>query len=407
MSDKRRRLLCRIAFGLFCLLPTALVFSHILFPTTGPRWQSRIESRLGMTTSIESIATPTPFKTVLSGVVASADVKREVLPITFPRIEIVHRSNESSIQLEPLRAQSSAIVQLLSRSFARLLRDQEKLPTGRITCPSITIEQNLAGNASLELLDVAIQIETDGTSPRITATFKTTVDQELPIRCELSRLWSGSDWVNQMRVQTNGTPLPCWLLRDVWPSLRRLGNKATFDGQLSVDTIGEETIVDVRQCRLSQVDLKSLVQVPFQQPLTGTAEIRIDSMQLKNGTVQVMLLSVSCTQGTIGTELANAANVWLGIATVDLPKDTIVGFYHLAIIAEIRDAQLHLWNGHNDDRIASFGDGNPLAQAGEKSLNLPPTALFNCLAPETRLQGPVSTAAKQLISILPDSKLQR
>ena len=129
-TDNHRRLVCRLAFLLTCILPTILVGYWVLHPTTSSDWEQRIQADLGLTVKIGRVETPRAGITELHNVQLLDDHEK-----TIGRVPIisVSRNDGNEIAISPgLELTANSLAMLLERLGTKLNKSSRQNTTWRL-----------------------------------------------------------------------------------------------------------------------------------------------------------------------------------------------------------------------------------------------------------------------------------
>ncbi len=284
MSDNHRRAIFRIVFLLTCFLPTGVVGYWICHPQTASNWERAIQAELGLNTEIDSIVTPGPNVTILTGLklrdaegtllFETVEAKVEFGAfggngtakgnrVVFP-YKVEHLTNQGIGYLVKT-LKDNLVHKKFSHSPWKIVFEEDASIQRSQDANSANPELK-AGMSPLELvsslkisgleLDLGAAIPEDGTlavasflvseksSTNSLANGEGGPEQDrVPVVCNLSKTERHGSY---LEFSTNGASLPCWLFADSMGILRPLGDQATFSGEVKFQQPSpSQTIVDV------------------------------------------------------------------------------------------------------------------------------------------------------------------
>jgi hypothetical protein len=412
MPTSKRILLCRLGVVLFCVLPTLSVFGWALMQTTlglglasKSDWESELSTELGLAVEIETVA-------YAPGAIARLHLVRLFDPETRALIGQVH-------DIDITAAASGWIIkpsqlELEANQLAVVLRALQRHPLQK------TIGSRSGGNPRLIRLlpcDVVIRREDQSETLRefhcqwsaadsgaeLQGEFQIAERSATPIQFSLIRSKHSPQRELEWRCDTHAAALPCRLLVDVWPALRRLGNECTFAGQ--VRFAAGVALSGQLSGTFHQLDCDTLISEHFPHQLSGLATCHVDQLRIKQGKVIEIRGALEAQDGSLSSSLLAAAAEHLGLeAFPEAPSErpnTAIAFRRLAI-------GFHL-DGENL-KLAAVGPtqkGVLIANASGPLLTAPPDhraptlGLVRTLLPANEYQVPATRQTAALVSLLP------
>ena len=253
-SDNQKRIFCRLAFLLFCALPTAVTVYRILHPQTADQWEQRLQAHLGVRTHIDSVETPGPRETILRGV-EFFDVDRKILIATELRI-LFGEINQVRID-HPVRVDSSGLQYVIDQVNQQLIRSHTVQPRWVVAIDSAVVESNIVMDdhfgtpkrreLMLQNLVVDMASNAKDTTARLdfqlvdsAASSSTGIPNIVSCSIERERIPSvaGISLPQQWVTLNTGTDaLPCWLVSDWLPEIiQNLGTEVAFLGGAKIET---------------------------------------------------------------------------------------------------------------------------------------------------------------------------
>ncbi len=399
MTDHQRRLLCRTAFLSFCLLPTLVVANWALFPRTHSEWRMALQQNIGLLFRFESIATPTPYRTMFSGV-QIADPRRQLLA------QIPQFTWEQNHDLQVIEVGSFAV------SAADLTRGCRQLLTAACNGTSslqLHVKQlDIIGGTpesseTLTLHNCRVGVQHSASGTTVTLTFATQPDGESDNRWDFQSLGSADSalagWTINVPNDHGQSGLPCWLLTTQLPLLSSLGPHARFSGRITSYDGSPGRIVELQDVVLDQVDLATAFTARFGFDVEGSAHIAIPRCKLVDGRVAYLNARFYSPCGRMNQSLLSSASDWLYLQCAKT-SEPIIEFKQLAFDLEYRGQLLFLRHVHENGALAFTPSDTVLAVATERSLGLPVCQLLYCLARNTDLKVPADPAVLGLLSDL-------
>jgi len=264
MSDNQRRAIFRVIFLLTCFLPTGVVGYWICHPQTANGWERAIQAELGITTEIDSVVTPGPYVTILTGLKFSDPEGTPLFETVEARIDFGTLQGNGGVKgnrvVIPYKVQhlsSKGLSYLVDSLKDNVVRKQigdahwkivfeEEVKIDQTLYAELTTSPELIDRSvtplesvsSLRVVDLVIDLgpATPDIGTFAEASFLVVEPDQRrdlsPVNCKLSKT---ERYGNCIELDTNGTPLPCWLLADSAEMLRPLGPFATFNGGIVIE----------------------------------------------------------------------------------------------------------------------------------------------------------------------------
>ncbi len=395
MSDRSRRIVCRITFVVFCLFPTLIVVNWALFPRTAAEWQAALQPQLGLLLRFDRVATRTPFKTVFRQVQV-ADPQRLLLA-RIPQITWSHEPAAHVIELTAFEISRDELTRGCRQLLAAAWSVRAPL---RLSVPSIRIaDSDSAQTLTLSNCSIQLHPAADGFAVELSASVDPSVQETLQWKFQTQRGAAGE--TQRWELQTGANFLPAWLLASEIPQLGSCGTTARFRGHVVASCERGQWIHTVRQLTVEQFDLQSGFANQFGYQLTGLAQIDIPAAQLIDGRLQSLTGRVTSPTGQMSRELLRSLSKWLRWQIAE-PTEPTFDYSNLALGLELHDRQVAL--RHLDGASALLWDSagqQPIAAAGDESKGLPVHVLGCCLAHESAYALPADAAILSLMQHLP------
>ncbi len=244
MSDNQRRLICRFIFLITCALPTSTIVYWLCHPQTPLQWQTKIQSQLGVLTSVDSIETPGPYVTILRGLEFTDADLGSLLEATEVHI-VLGKPNRIKIP-HSVRTTNAGLLQLIDTINEHLIRahstDQpwQILFLGQTIIEQSMVSQQPGSEFPSVLIAENLQVDVGpllaGGTGALLQFRLPQIDEEKWVECRLSRSLAGDNQNSEQRLylNTKEMPLPCWLLGDLIPEIQQLGPECQFAGVVDV-----------------------------------------------------------------------------------------------------------------------------------------------------------------------------
>jgi hypothetical protein len=307
LSDPQRRLICRLAFVLGCLVPTGVTFYLIMHPLSAGDWARLIKAETGVSVQIAQVETPTPTRIVFRNVSFSDGSLAQVGCIPEIHVEfdeIVRVSIRDNINLDSL-AISEMVRQFRDGTLAQARVDR----LWSVALDKVTISDSHRPDRSLLVSDVAMSIEPR--SPRemmMQLAFRVSGAQaESDIALRVLR----DDTVPVAFHMTTGeVALPVWLVDDVLPQTSMLGSDGSCAMTLNISNQGGTWNGDCH-AYLMNVDLASITR-PLTAHLSGSATLNL-KCDIRDG-------KVAGLEGQMRAANGKMDPLWLAMTGMDQPE---------------------------------------------------------------------------------------
>jgi len=416
MQYSTRLLLCRLGLVVFCLLPTLLVAGWIVWRTSGTfgiarkaEWEQELANRLGLLAEIKNVSYPRPGVARLAEfVLLEPETKSPVARAGL--VEVTAIKGGYAVEISQLVVEENQLG-LLSRLVDSRFLQAPVAPRAQ------------GSPLVLKVLPCDVALHEDGRYEALrqfsgglsAADARAALDLDFQFanapdevkRARLSACRNRAEGAPQTVVEfeTAGHYVPCSLLSEWWPELRRLGENSKFAGTFrSVDSGAERE--GEWSGTLAQVDLDALVSERFPHTLSGTATMQIARALVQRGKLVELRGTLQAQNGSISASLVAAAEEHLALQGLSnlsqRPQGAAIPVRQLAI-------GFHL----NGQMLALTGSADPtqagvlLANAAGPILSAPPehavaaVNLLRALLPENQYQVPATRQTDALIGLLP------
>lgn len=416
MRKPTRVLFCRLGIVLFCLLPTATVGGWIIQRSTGryanvqrAEWERELTSRLGLTAKIGAVTYPSPAVARLVDV-QLLDPETHSPIVRAAALDIGKLPDGYIVEASQLSMEASQLG-LLSRQLdshilrAPLVGGEEDAHFSILFVRSDITIQRAGRSQSLQCLAGTLH----ATKRHVEWSGDFQLPGELPsaepLRLKVTRNRAAEPPETVWHLSTAGRGLPCELLADALPALKRLGNQCLFTGDLECrdSAVGFRSFVTGV---LDGVDLDSLVTEHFPHRLSGIGLVKIERAMVENGRLLELRGTLQAQNGAVSHSLVTAAAEHLQLIPAADSRSMELGQL-------ISYRQLSLGFHLNGRALSLTGSADPtqegvlLANAAGPILQVPPqhaapaVSLLRTLLPENQYQVPATRQTNALVSLLP------
>jgi len=411
MHPNLRLLICRSGFLLFALLPTLVVGGWIIrrgMPeyvlAQQAEWERELSQRLGLSVTVGELSYPHPGVARLSSVQLANPETGDIVA-TVREVEVAQNGETFTVELSQPIVHVDQLAHLGSTLHERLLQNAS---AGAMNCELVAVDLTLQSPTSAITLPELIGVfgQAPSGDPAIDFEFSLLPGADVAQRGTLSIVRNRTVRPPETRWQldTAGASLPCSLMAEAVPELRKLGSDSQFAGaavwvMTSSGLHGEVT------GRLTEVDLDTLVSEQLLHQLSGQALVTLQPATIEKGQLKELRGSLQAMDGWISPSLLVAAGEHLGIELrPDLPLDAgrPIPFRQLSLGFLLSDRTLQL-SGNCD----ATRPGIALANAAGSIAEVPPNhvaasvSLLRTLLPESDWQVPATRQTGTLASLLP------
>lgn len=288
MHERTERALCRLSFLLLCALPTLLTV-FLTFLTWTPWYHNRrirsmesvLSQRLGVTVKLADVRRPSPESWQLEGV-ELYDPETSSLVARVRTVLYTVRNEMVGIHLSQPEVQSAQLSLVWRIAHDRFLCQPDLLGQAvNLEAQDLSIHSNFQG---LTLSPVRIRIAPTPEETRASLQFLMAgwSPKDLPTTVTVTRFRSSDQPHTEWRLQTGSKPLPCGVLAEYLPIMRRLGPDAEFSGYLSWRLERDDYTVQLKEAKFVNVNMLELFE-PLDYHVSGNGTIRINSLTRHSG----------------------------------------------------------------------------------------------------------------------------
>ena len=307
MHESTQRRVCRVAFVIFCLVPTVLSVTWIAWfrrPWRENDWQRAISQQLHVRAKIEDILNPRPGVTRLLGVqLADLRNKNSLASLDSALLERRQGKLTLSAQLTEVRAKQ---LPLLTQSISTWLS------SGNSSLVELCIDRlHIVGEQGnlWELRNVLISNSPSAAQPRMLRLFADTTSFDTET-ASLQLLLADSNTEKGSRIHATldatRARIPAWVLGDLIPGVSSCP-MASFTGLVRIQSDFSKLTGTLRG-QLSEVDLQAWAESATPHRLEGTAHLELDNFSWQDGRVEVAQGNLRVRRGKVShsllTELA-------------------------------------------------------------------------------------------------------
>lgn len=410
MSDFQRRIVCRIAFVLVCLVPTLVVAQWILFPESIARWQIEARSLLGWPVEIGAVSTPTPQQTVLHSFRVRDPHHHAWLDLRD--VYWTRNGSRERFELHDITVSADQFSEFMRNWCSQIAKFDAQGAPIEVCISGLTLYAGV--QPSPESRTVAFELclaQIEPATGEMSIEFHSKRSSEAPIRWQVTAGGREKSW--RWSLQTNKHLLPGWAVARLVPVAKHVGENWSFTGFIAGESLDDSTAIEIRELQIVDVDprgwfansageLGTTDQPMIELNDGARCVIDVRSGQIRNGRIEYLHAVVHCDAGVrIQGQWLNAAKKWLRL---ELPEQTPFGMVSLQGIAfglEIGDARLAILGQRPNDLIARDLNNEPLVLATTDSKNLPPYCLAGWIADRGETGLPISEASLRVLSRLP------
>ncbi len=350
MHERTERALCRLAFLALCALPTMLTIGVAGWTRTPWHYRRQIAAleqtlqlRLGLEVEVGGLRCPAPGVWELQRVILrdpeTGDEVARVREVAYAVIServIVHLS-----QPEIKSAQLNLVWRLVHDRF---LCQPDLLESGlRLTAEDLSLHSHVQG---LTLSPVRVEVEPRADKTLAIVRFKLADGgaREEPAQLEVTRSRDGDRPRTEWSLKTGSEALPCSVLADYLPAMRRLGVQAEFKGILDWELDREDYKVTIAGATFTNVNLSELLE-PFDHRISGLGTIEVQELVRHSGQkIAKATGSIVMRDAKIDTPLLQAMGKLANVRVAPMPPDIgpRVACQLLAMHIQLNGDNLHL-----------------------------------------------------------------
>ena len=397
-----RTRICRLAFGLSCVLPTLCIAGAAVVRNSAPyqaamlnAWTTQLESQLGLEVRIRTIEDALGPYPVLLGVELLDPESHECLASVQSAL-VVATSQGVAVKVGPTEVQQRSLPRLMALLHEHLLvRARGEQPLAWWNAKQVTLTD---GEHAESLLDVSGDLGAKSDGAELICRFRATT---MPEGQFVSLRWVRNRQVNppatgwEVHVPASGSP--CALAWGWFPSLQALGADCVFQGSVWSEQRGANWATELNG-QFRQLDLEQCVTRPYRHKLSGMASLTFNELRFCDDRLVAAEGRLHSDEGVVGKALLEkAAQAW-NLDCTRLQADAqYLAYKQLTLDFSLQASGLML--GAPEAVVMSDKVG-PLVTIRD---NRPRTAtsLVQLLAPSAAQQVPATRETASLIRMLP------
>jgi hypothetical protein len=327
MHERTERAFCRLAFLVLCALPTLATVGFTL--TTLTPWYHNAEirqlenvlsQRLGVSVRIGGLQRPSPGAWQLEDVrLADPETKVEVARVRTVFYASV--DGEVRLHLSQPEIQSTQFPLVWRVVHDRFLCQPDLLGTRlRLRAQDLSVISHPQG-LTLSPVNVWIEPDDQQTNAGIRFSLVGSNPADEPATLSVSRVRDGDKPRTRWELRTGSSSLPCSVMADYLPVMRRLGIDAEFSGMLRWEVDREDYTVQLLGAKFKQVNMLDLFE-PFDQQVSGRGTIEIQSLtRHSRRPISEATGKINITEGRIEVGLLRAMAQSLGAQLAPISHD--------------------------------------------------------------------------------------
>jgi len=287
MHERTRRAVARLLFVLCCAMPT-LVTMFVVMVTFTPwfgtyrreRLERELSQRLGLLVEIGKVEYPAPATVRLTNVrLLEPETKAKVADVYL--VTWVTTDDKTAVRLSQPELQSSMLPFAWRAIHERFLcqPDLTAVPV-RMAADDLTIHSR-TGSTTLRDVDTWLRPVESGVEAMIQCVPADRSDSaavHISVVRNRADALPSTDWT----MNTGDVPLNCSAIADYFPSMKKLGPDATFQGTMRWRLHDNRWSIDLGSSLFANVDLGELTQ-GMSHRLTGNSSIRLERCQIEPG----------------------------------------------------------------------------------------------------------------------------
>jgi hypothetical protein len=405
MHERTRRNLCRLAFLALGVLPmigtlawAGYRVSPLYAAVERSSWEQRLRELTGLLATIERVEHPAGGTVLLTNVhLADPDGGDEVAKIR--QTEISQQPQGIVVLLSQPEVVQGKFLRLWDSLHVRVLQGPLPVQAIQVTTGELTLE---VGSRAQTFKTVRCTVEPRESSVHAWLEFQLAgLETPSPAQIHIERNRRASPPVTRWTLQSNA-PLPCDIFADYVPCLSRFGDRAYFQGKLSVSMNRAEWSGDLVG-RFSQVDLDQLTD-SLPHKLSGLATVSIDRALVDRGAIYSADGNVVCPGGTVSLSLVSSLAQHLPLVTPEIMLAThapLSSYDRLAFRFSISGEGCSLagWDDQSGEVIL-IANGRPLLTCDSRE-RYPLVSLVRALTPDSQFLVPATDETKSLLMLFP------
>lgn len=405
LRERTKIRLCRVAFVLACLLPTALVVVwavSIRLPSYRLAHQQAIADRLGVQARLGAVHLPRPG-TVLYESVELRDPETGQTLAQLPFVEIKISGTSIDIELPYPATLNGRSTDLIWRLLQDHSRGNADWPALKFGAENVTL--NLPGGDQT-LTGLRGKVAASETEWQLSVDFCRALagkTDDAKTHFSLVRHRAAERSTSTIQLVTGTTPLPCALAEPIWPELAHLGKGSEFLGRIvaTQSSAGWHTQLTGQ---VNKIDLDRLIGQQFPHGITGLASARFEELSIDNGRIDQARGRIVATDGSMSRGLVHSAatHLHLKVAPETLRLERPLAYKQLDVSFAISVQGLLLQGDATGVRGAILIDNAGRVVLVEPAMpSQPAVNLARALVPQGEWLVPAAREVSGLVRALP------
>lgn len=279
LSDKQRRIVCRLLYLVLCLCPLGGTTYLITHRPTNKDWEKLVKSETNLDLRFARVETPDWRRLEFFEVQLADPELRDVSRI--PSLKVTRGDVNEIAIAGTLRLSASGLGQLLSTLQRQMLSSSKLATPWELRVDKLEIQDPHDAQRAELYGPLQAIVETDASGKTVMRAQLYKGGSREPVVVELSR--DSPDGRQGFRLVTGDNILPFWLLRGLVGSESFLVSQGSFVGEarLSQTMQGLEGTVSGR---INQLDLATLT-AGYQLEVTGAADVQLRECRIREGRI--------------------------------------------------------------------------------------------------------------------------
>jgi hypothetical protein len=412
MHDRTRRHPCRLAFVLLCVAPTVgvatwvcAIRSPMYLAARRVQWEQRLSQLLGLSVSLDGVATSPGGPTLLERVTFS-DPETGAVVGCIRQLEMGYHGDDFIVLAAQPELNGPEMWRVWEVLHERLLRSPLAAQfRAQLYAREMTVQRD-ADQQATTLTDVRCRLTPEAAGPQLTIEFRdVALQMSEPAQLCITRNRQVAPPSTRWQLRTRSTALPCSLLADHVRVLACLGDRATFQGTVEAMPVAGGWQGEISG-RFRGVDLDRLVTDRYNHKLSGTAELVFRRACFQDGKLIDAAGDVLCDGGVVSLSLLHEADRSLGLVADQrirsVETDPLRRYQELKFGFTLNEQGLRivgLCHAEGEGVVMSDYFGPLLRDRPQDVVQV--AALVRTLAARNGEQVPATYEAYQLLHVLP------
>ena len=397
-----RTRICRLVFGLSCVLPTLCIAGAAVVRNSAPyqtallrAWETQLEAQLGMDVRVKELEDALGPYPVLMGVELLDPESHECLA-RAQSVKVVIGPQGVAAIVGPAEVQQQRLQRLMTLLHEHVLvRARGQQPLVQWQAEQVTLTD---GEHAESLLNVFGALDACPEGAEAFCEFRaTTMPEDQCVRLRWVRNRQVSPHATGWEVHVPASGIPCALAWGWFPSLQALGTDCVFQGSAWSEQRGTSWETELSG-QFRQVDLDQCVTRSYRHKLSGWATVTFNELRFRDDRVVTAEGRLHSEGGVVGKSLLEkAVQVWNLDCTPHQDDAQYLAYEQLTLDFTLQASGLTL--GAPESAVMSDKVG-PVVRLRDNQPRSA-TSLVQLLAPPSTLQVPATRETANLIRMLP------